>query len=140
MNLLIKSLHPDFKPPRYATVGSAGFDLHAIEGGTCSPDEIVQISLGCAVAVPEGYAMLITSRSGHGLRNGVGVPHGYGLIDSDFRGELFAVLQSKYGLQWAAGDRICQAIIVPVTHARFDLVEELPASERGEGGFGSTGA
>lgn len=139
MNLLIKPLHPDFTPPRYATAGAAGFDLHAMEGGSVAPGQIAKIPLGFAVAVPEGHAMLITTRSGHGLKFGAGVPHGYGLIDSDYRGELFMVLCAEKVMSWAKGDRIGQAVIVPVAHARFDLVDELPGTERGTGGFGSTG-
>jgi dUTP pyrophosphatase len=140
MNLLIKPIHPDFTPPRYATAGAAGFDLHAMEGGSVGPGQIAKIPLGFAVAVPEGHAMLITTRSGHGLKFGAGVPHGYGLIDSDYRGELFMVLCAEKVMPWAKGDRIGQAVIVPVAHARFDLVDELPGTDRGNGGFGSTGA
>lgn len=139
MNLLIKPIHPDFTPPRYATAGAAGFDLHAMEGGSVGPGQIAKIPLGFAVAVPEGHAMLITTRSGHGLKFGAGVPHGYGLIDSDYRGELFMVLCAEKVMSWAKGDRIGQAVIVPVAHARFDLVDELPGTDRGNGGFGSTG-
>lgn len=139
MNLLIKSLRTDFTPPRYATAGAAGFDLHAMEGGSVAPGQIAKIPLGFAVAVPEGHAMLITTRSGHGLKFGAGVPHGYGLIDSDYRGELFMVLCAEKVMSWAKGDRIGQAVIVPVAHARFDLVDELPGTDRGNGGFGSTG-
>jgi len=139
MSLLIKPIHPDFTPPRYATAGAAGFDLHAMEGGSVAPGQIAKIPLGFAVAVPEGHAMLITTRSGHGLKFGAGVPHGYGLIDSDYRGELFMVLCAEKVMSWAKGDRIGQAVIVPVAHARFDLVDELPGTDRGNGGFGSTG-
>ena len=139
MNLLIKPIHQDFTPPRYATACAAGFDLHAMEGGSVAPGQIAKIPLGFAVAVPEGHAMLITTRSGHGLKFGAGVPHGYGLIDSDYRGELFMVLCAEKVMSWAKGDRIGQAVIVPVAHARFDLVDELPGTDRGNGGFGSTG-
>ncbi len=139
MNLLIKPLRPDFKPPRYASAGAAGFDLHAMEGGNVLPGQIAKIPLGCAVAVPQGHAMLITTRSGHGLKFGAGVPHGYGLIDSDYRGELFMVLCVEKPMLWEKGDRIGQGVIVEVDHARFDLVDELPGTERGAGAFGSTG-
>lgn len=139
MNLMIKPLHPDFRAPRYATAGSAGADLHAIERGVCNPGEIQKIRLGFAVAIPEGFAMLMSARSSHGMRYGAQVPHGYGLIDSDYRGELFMMMQTKLVMRWEAGDRICQVIVVPVVHARFDIVNELPWSARGTGGFGSTG-
>lgn len=140
MNLKIKALHTNFKAPRYATSGAAGFDFHAVSVGTASPGEVTKVPLGCAVEVPEGHALLITARSGHGAKFGAGVPHGYGLIDSDYRGELFMVFVTEVPFGWDAGDRIAQGIIVPVQHVRFDMVEELSDTTRGTGGFGSTGA
>lgn len=139
MNLLIKPLRPDFIPPRYATLGAAGFDLHAMEGGTVHPGEIAKIALGCAVAVPQGHTLLLTARSGHGVKFGAGVPHGYGLIDSDYRGELFMVLRVEQTMTWSKGDRIGQGVIVPVHRVQFAFAEELSGTERGTGGFGSTG-
>lgn len=136
----IKPLHPDFKPPRYATAGSAGFDFHALTTGTADVGRVTKVPLGCAVEVPEGHALLITARSGHGAKFGAGVPHGYGLIDSDYRGELFMVFVTEVPFGWAAGDRIAQGIIVPVQHTRFDIVDELSETPRGTGGFGSTGS
>lgn len=139
MNLFIQPLHPDFKLPRYASAGAAGFDMHAMEGGTVQPGEVAKIPLGFAVAVPQGHALLITARSGHGVKFGAGVPHGYGLIDSDYRGELFMVLCAEKEMTWEKGDRIGQGVIVEVDRVRFDLVDELPSTARGAGGFGSTG-
>lgn len=136
----IKPLHPAFQPPRYATSGSAGFDFHAVVDGIAVAGAISKTPLGCAVEVPEGHALLITSRSGHGVKFGAGVPHGYGLIDSDYRGELFMVITTEMDFSWKAGDRIAQGIIVPVQHVRFDIVDELSSTARGEGGFGSTGS
>lgn len=140
MNLKIKPLHPKFAPPRYATSGSAGFDFHALTTGMAFPGTVTKVPLGCAVEVPEGHALLITARSGHGAKFGAGVPHGYGLIDSDYRGELFMLFVTSSPFGWAVGDRIAQGIIVPVQHVRFDIVEELSSTARGEGGFGSTGS
>lgn len=140
MNLKIKSLHPNFVPPRYATAGAAAFDLHAVEAGAAVPGGITKVSLGCAVEIPEGHALLITARSGHGVKFAAGVPHGYGLIDSDYRGELFMVFTNQVYFEWKAGERIAQGMLVPVIHARFDLVPELSPTARGAGGFGSTGA
>ena len=137
--LKIKSLHPNFKAPSYATAGSAGFDLRAIEAGSAVPGEVTKVPLGFACAVPEGNALLITARSGHGAKFGAGVPHGYGLIDPDYRGELFMVFVTEKPFAWEAGDRIAQGVVVPINHVRFDMVEELESTERGEGGFGSTG-
>lgn len=140
MNIQIKPLHPDFQAPRYATAGSAGFDFHALEAGAACHGVVTKVSLGCSVAVPEGAALLLTARSGHGLKYGAGVPHGYGLIDSDYRGELFMVFVCASSFSWKKGDRIAQGIVVPVAHCRFDLVAELPPTARGANGFGSTGA
>lgn len=137
--LKIKPLHPDFKMPIYATAGAAGFDLHAMSGGMCTVGCIAKIPLGFAVAVPEGHAMLITARSGHGVKYGAGVPHGYDLIDSDYRGELFMVLTTEQPFAWEKGERIGQAMIVPYVRVPMALVEELDETERGTGGFGSTG-
>lgn len=139
MNLKIKALHPDFIPPRYASAGAAAFDLHAVEAGMALAGEITKIPLGCAVEVPEGAALLITARSGHGAKHGAGVPHGYGLIDPDYRGELFMLFVTERTFSWSAGERIAQGLLVPAHHARFDMVDELSTTARGDGGFGSTG-
>lgn len=139
MNLKIKPLHADFVKPRYASAGAAAFDLHAVASGTALPGDVTKVALGCAVEVPEGHALLITARSGHGVKHGAGVPHGYGLIDSDYRGELFMVFTTAREFSWNAGDRIAQGLLVPVLHARFDIVDELSETVRGTGGFGSTG-
>lgn len=137
--LQIKPLHPNFVAPKYATDGAAGFDLHAIEDGTATPGIVAKVPLGFAAAVPEGHAMLITARSGHGVKFGAGVPQGYGLIDSDYRGEISLVLTVERRMDWSVGDRIAQAIVVPVARVSMSLVDELPDTARGAGGFGSTG-
>lgn len=140
MNLQIKPLTADFVLPRFATDGAAGFDLHAVQSGSAITGQVNKIPLGFAVAIPEGYAMLISARSGHGAKYGAGVPHGYGLIDSDYRGELFMLFNTQQPFTWESGDRIAQAIIVEVPRVVFEVVEDLPATKRGTGGFGSTGA
>lgn len=140
MNLTFKSLHPKFKLPAFATSDAAAFDLVALTDGFARSGAITKLPLGFAMAVPEGYAAFITTRSGHGAKFGAGVPHGYGLIDSDYRGELFMVLTTLIGLPWKAGDRIGQCAIMKVERPEFSLVADLPATARGEGGFGSTGA
>lgn len=134
-----KQLHPAFILPKYATDGAGAFDLHALTSGGIGPNELVKIPLGFAVAIPEGTALLLTTRSGLGLKYGAGVPHGYGLIDSDYRGELMMVIQSKTPFGWGAGDRIGQAMLVPYIRANLQIVEELPGTTRGVNGFGSTG-
>jgi len=139
MNLKIKPLHPRFRAPRYGSASAAAFDFHAVEDGCAMPGEVAKIPLGCAVEVPEGSALLITARSGHGAKHGAGVPQGYGLVDPDYRGELFMLFVTERPFNWLAGDRIAQGLIVPIHHARFDIVDELTPTVRGQGGFGSTG-
>lgn len=135
----IKLLHPRAVTPTYATDGSGAFDIRAIDAGFAHPGTVTKIPLGIAVAIPPGTALLITSRSGHGAKHGAGVPHGYGLIDSDYRGELFMVMRTERTFAWEAGERICQAMLVPALRAAFELVLDLPETARGVGGFGSTG-
>ena len=134
MNLKIKPLHPNFIAPRYATAGSAVLDLHAVKVGQYGPSGTpTLIPLGFAVEVPEGFVMLIFGRKLPGLRMGAGVPHGAERIDSTHRGEVDLVLHSDYPMSWGVGDRIAQAIVVPVVHCRFDIVEELNETTRGTG-------
>lgn len=140
-----KQLRDGFILPKYATAGAGAFDLHALEDGAVGvwPSgrgaPLAKIPLGFAVAIPDGTALLLTARSGHGAKYGAGVPHGYGLIDSDYRGEVMLVLQATIPFNWKAGDRIGQAMLVPYIRANLMIVNELPGTERGEGGFGSTG-
>lgn len=139
MNLKFKSIHPDFVLPEFATPGSAGFDLIALaDGYHYSAATISKIPLGFAVEIPPGYAMFITARSGVGYMYGAGVPQGYGLIDSDYRGEVCMLMTSKFPFGWSKGDAIGQAVIMKVERPTFEIVQELSPTQRGEGGFGST--
>ena len=138
LRIKVKKLHPAAVIPAIATAGAAGFDLVAIEDGHCHPGKVAKTPLGLAFEIPHGYCMQIVGRSGNGYKYGAGVPQGYGLIDSDYRGEVCMLLRSELGFEWKAGDRIGQAVILPVPELVFDEVEELGATERGEGGFGST--
>ena len=140
MNLKIKSLNDKFRMPSYATEGSAALDFHALADGEAFPNVVTKVPLGCAVEIPEGWAMLITARSGHGAKYGAGVPHGYGLIDSDYRGELFMVFTTAVAFSWKRGDRIAQGLLTQAHQARVTMVPELSDTSRGAGGFGSTGA
>ncbi len=100
------------------------------------------VPTGVAVAIPEGYAGLVTPRSGLALRHGIGVVNGPGLVDSGYRGEI-KVLLVNHGpeiVRLARGDRIAQLVVVPVALQEYSEVDELPESGRGAGGFGSTGA
>ncbi len=97
---------------------------------------------GVAVAIPEGYAGLVTPRSGLAVQRGVGIVNSPGLVDSGYRGEIKVILvnHGRKPVDIARGDRIAQLVVTPVESQDFVEVEELPESARGEGGFGSSGA
>ncbi len=99
------------------------------------------VPTGVAVAIPAGHAGLVTPRSGLAARHGLGVANGPGLVDSGFRGELRVILinHGPDPVELARGERIAQLVVVPVADVEFVEVDELPPSDRGEGGFGSTG-
>ena len=134
--------------PRYETPGSAGADLRAnlapsdrAAGITLAPGGRALIPTGLAVAIPPGFEMQIRPRSGLALKHGISLPNTPGTIDSDYRGALGIIL-INFGhapFTVAHGDRIAQAVVAPVAQARFTLTEALDATDRGAGGFGSTG-
>lgn len=144
INLKVKRIHPEAILPQFATKGAACFDLHSVDVGCV--DGIGHPSLifrtGLAFEVPEGHVMLVFSRSGHGFKNNVRLSNCVGVIDSDYRGEVKVSLTAdEHGhLHVERGDRIAQAMILPVLHIQMTEVEELSDTERGTGGFGSTGA
>lgn len=129
--------------PYYATQGAAALDLHACIDGPVDipPGGQVVIPTGLAVAIPAGYVGILAVRSSMGVRNGVTLSNGIGVIDSDYRGPLGAGLhnlsQTPYTVQ--PGDRVAQLMVVPVLREQIEVVEELPPTQRGSGGFGSTG-
>ena len=132
---------PDLALPAYARAGDAGLDLVAAAAVTLSPGGREMVPTGLRVAIPEGYAGLVLPRSGLALRAGVTVLNAPGLIDSGYRGEI-GVLLINHGavpVGIARGERIAQLVIQPVARATLVEVRELEASQRGGGGFGSTG-
>ena len=141
--LPVVRLDPDLPLPAYARPGDAGADLVAREGAVLGAGGgRAMVPTGVAVAIPEGYAGLVLPRSGLALRHGVTVANAPGLVDAGYRGELNVVLvntdpDAAYEVQ--RGDRIAQLVIVAVEHVAFTVVDELPASERGSGGFGHSG-
>lgn len=150
MKLKVKKLHPEAILPTYATPGAACFDLHVCPvnwhasarefGLQVMRGKHVVIETGLAFEVPEGYVMLIYSRSGHGFKTGVRLSNCVGVIDSDYRGQVMvAVHADRFGFGFRAGDRVAQAMVVPVNQVEFDEVTELSATVRGDGGLGSTG-
>lgn len=128
--------------PDYAKPGDAGFDLRSVETMMVPPRTRRLVKTGWAVAVPEGYELQIRPRSGHALKHGVTVLNTPGTIDSGYRGELGVLLYNSSDTPYEIlyGTRIAQAVLAPVVHAIFTPVDQLPESDRGDGGFGHTGA
>lgn len=131
--------------PEYATDGSAAVDLRAaLEGGevVIEPGERAMIPTGIAISMGRDDAVaVVAGRSGLGAKYGITLANGIGIIDSDYRGEIRAVLINKghEPFRVSDGDRIAQLMFMPVLRASFEEVEELDETERGAGGFGSTG-
>ena len=131
--------------PTKATSGSAGFDLHACidKDLTIKKGDLIRIPCGIAIELPSSeYAAFIFARSGLGIKYGISLSNGVGVIDSDYRGEIqVGLCRTSDGDPYVIknGDRIAQMIIMPVSNVSFKLVENLGESGRGSGGFGSTG-
>ena len=127
--------------PAYATSGAAGMDIVSAEQVTIAASARHAVATGLAVAIPEGYEIQVRPRSGLALKHGISVPNTPGTIDSDYRGELKVILINLGDEPFAIarGDRIAQLVLAPVVQAAWDEVDELDATDRGEGGFGSTG-
>lgn len=127
--------------PAYATSGAAGMDVVSAEDLTIAPGARHAVATGLALAIPQGYEIQVRPRSGLALKHGITVPNTPGTIDSDYRGELKVILinlgEEPFAI--ARSDRIAQLVLAPVVQAAWDEVAELDATERGEGGFGSTG-
>ena len=141
MNLHITRTNPKAHLPTRATPGSAALDLYALNSVTLYVHQRVAVDTGIAAAIPDGHVGLLYSRSGHGLKHGVTLANSVGVIDSDYRGEIRAVLVNLGQLPYHvnAGDRIAQLVIQPVETPAVTLVDELPETSRGVGGFGSSG-
>lgn len=148
MELKIKPLSPkigaEIPFPAYATAGSAGMDLRACLDAplTLKPGDRVGVPTGFAIALPgPEWVAYIFARSGLGIKNGITLPNCVGVIDSDYRGEIIVALtnlsDTPYTIQ--PGDRVAQLVISPVVQAQISLVDELDETDRGAGGFGSTG-
>ncbi len=142
MNLLFKRLDPTVPLPSYARVGDAAVDLASNVDLVVGPGERALVPTGLAVAIPEGHAGLVLPRSGRASREGLTLANSPGLIDSGYRGELTCAvvnLDRERSVKIARGDRIAQLLVVPIAAVEPRWVEVLPPSERGEGGFGSSG-
>ena len=141
IKLPVKRLDPSIELPAYAREGDAGLDLRAAHDATLEPGGRGLVGTGLAVAIPPGYAGLVLPRSGLALSQGVTVLNAPGLVDAGYRGEL-KVLLVNHGdkpVTVRRGERVAQLVVQSVERAEPIEVGELPASERGAGGFGSTG-
>lgn len=127
--------------PLYGSVGAAGMDLHAAENTTVWPHASALVSTGIRVAVPEGYELQVRPRSGLALKHMISVLNTPGTVDSDYRGVVGVILinHSDTPFYVSVGDRIAQAVLCPVARCEWVRVENLDSTDRGSGGFGSTG-
>ena len=136
----IKQIHPAFIMPTKGSSNAAGWDLYMPEDGWVGSTPAA-IKLGFSTAIPENHVGLILPRSSAGS-NGLRLANTMGVIDSDYRGEWIAKIQcdpAKGTYQWKAGERILQLVILPVSRHELMLVEDLDDTDRGAGGFGSSG-
>lgn len=127
--------------PAYATMGAAGMDITAAESLTLRPGKRHAVATGFAFAIPDGYEVQVRPRSGLALKHGITCLNTPGTIDSDYRGEVKVILANLGDEDFVinTGDRIAQIVVAPVTHGILCEVDALDDTERGTGGFGSTG-
>ncbi len=160
MKISVKRMHPDAIIPQFATAGAACFDLHVIKTHRAlthalHPGDAITFRTGLAFEVPPGHVMMIFSRSGHGFKNDVRLSNCVGIIDADYRGEVMVKLRNDKHIGFGSiagdklceltamevrpGDRIAQAMILPLPMVELVEVDDLSKTDRGTGGFGSTG-
>ena len=147
--VLFKRLRPEAIIPEYATPGASGMDVASPVSMSIKSGETVLIPLGFAVAIPEGWELQGRPRSGLSLKTKLRLPNAPGTIDSDYRGEVGVIVENtdtdpnfgflSPGFTINRGDRIAQLVLCPVARAELVEVDELPDTQRGTGGFGSTG-
>lgn len=141
-DVLLVRLDPELPVPAYAHPGDAGADLHAAHDVRLAPGERALVPTGVAIALPEGYVGLVHPRSGLAARHGLSIVNAPGTVDAGYRGEvkvLLVNLDPHETVELRRGDRVAQLVVQRYARARFREVEVLPASERGSGGYGSTG-
>ncbi|MEZ6975893.1 MULTISPECIES: dUTP diphosphatase [Aeromonas] len=144
LKILDARIGTDYPLPAYATPGSAGMDLRALLDAplTLAPGDTTLVPTGLAIHIQDpGLCATILPRSGLGHKHGIVLGNLVGLIDSDYQGQLMVSVwnRSKEAFTMQPGERIAQLVIMPVVQASFQLVDEFNQSERGEGGFGSSG-
>lgn len=141
IDIAIQRVRAEARLPERAYAGDAGLDLATCERVELGPGERAVASTGLAVAIPNGYAGFVQPRSGLAARQGIAVVNSPGLIDSGYRGEIKVVLLNtdrERPFVAEAGERIAQLVVLAVPEVRVDVVDELPESERGVRGFGSS--
>jgi dUTP pyrophosphatase len=142
MLVRVKALNDRARVPVYATTGASAFDFFATDAAIVAPGRPAIVGTGLAFELPEEKVLLVMPRSGHGFNLDVRLSNCVGVIDHDYRGEVKIKLRSDENevLRISEGDRIAQGIIVDAEKVQFQLVDKLSETERGEGGFGHTGA
>ena len=142
LQVLITRLDDSIPLPRYAKAGDAGADLCTRIDFTLEPGERALIPTGISIALPDGYAAFVHPRSGLAIKHGISMVNTPGTVDAAYRGELQVILINhdlREAISFKKGDRIAQLVIQRVERADFVEVESLPGTDRGAGGFGSTG-
>lgn len=142
LEVLIQQLDPELPLPHYAHPGDAGADLYAREAVVLEPGQRALVPTGIAIALPRGYVALIHPRSGLAAKHGVTVVNAPGTVDAGYRGEIKVILANTdphTAVSLQRGERIAQLVIQEFATARFVPAETLPGSDRGTGGFGSSG-
>lgn len=139
----VQLLDPRAKLPAYGSPDAAGADLYVVADGpvTIAPGETVMLHTGLAFAIPKGYVGLVCARSGMACKRGLAPANKVGVVDADYRGEVLVFLHNHGSVPQVVedGDRVAQLVIVPYLTAEFTQADELDGTERGSGGFGSTG-
>lgn len=141
VNVRFKKLNPAAQVPSYGSTSAAGADLYALEGAVLQPGQTLLVHTGIALEIPEGYAGLIYARSGLATKRGLAPANKVGVIDADYRGEIMVALHNHSDAEQAVdvGERIAQLVITPFLRVDFAETEDLSDTDRGAGGFGSTG-
>jgi dUTP pyrophosphatase len=142
MPLRLKRLDPELPLPAYAHDGDAGLDLFSAQNLVLSPGQRALVPTGIALAIPEGFAGFVQPRSGRALRDGLSFVNTPGLIDSHYRGEIKLIAinhDPQTSVTISRGDKIAQLVLQRVERADIEEVDDLGETQRGEGGFGSTG-
>ena len=146
MEIKIKRLHENAIIPKYATIGSAGFDFHSVDDIIIYPGETALVKTGLSFEIPINYELQVRPRSGMSLKTKLRVSNSPGTVDSDYRGEICIIMDNidiksdhRIPYEIKEGDRIAQGIICPIIQVVFEEVNELNKTERNTGAFGSTG-